>query len=489
MGHVPTLLDVKTFMKIFATIAVALLAFVAMANPAWAQDVNSELSVDTKADPDPAMAGKALTYTVVVTNTGNVEAEDMTFLDSMDFGDTNVDPGSVSASTTQPGGSCTVGDPTTVVCLLANLAPGAKATVTIKLTPTSVGTISNTATAGALYAPRVTDTTTTTVGPPIVELSVDTRADSDLPRAGKALTYTVVVTNTGALEAEDVTLLDVLDFGTVEVDPASFSVDPGLSPTPEGSCLRLGGTATSATVSCTLPNLAPGASATVTIKLTPTTQGTISNSAVAAASNAQSAENSITTAVVPDLVIGKWGPSWASMSGYFFQDVFMYEIRVTNQGPTTANNVIVTDALPTGPQGQSVINAGFADATTLPCQGGDYIQCEGSIPAGETAFIGFLALAEGDSAWVINNTAEVRVQGISSVIGSSTATTQAVPLGSGLPGEEPGEDNGKRVLVDHKGKELCLPKAALKGHLRHGDEVISEEGCSNAEDGGRRGLK
>jgi hypothetical protein len=45
---------------------------------------------------------------------------------------------------------------------------------------------------------------------------------------------------------------------------------------------------------------------------------------------------------------------------------------------------------------------------------------------------------------------------------------------------DPGEDNGERVLVDHKGKELCLPKAALNGHLNHGDEVISEEGCSNA---------
>jgi hypothetical protein len=49
------------------------------------------------------------------------------------------------------------------------------------------------------------------------------------------------------------------------------------------------------------------------------------------------------------------------------------------------------------------------------------------------------------------------------------------------PGGEPGEDNGERVLVEHNGKELCLPKAALHGHLKHGgDEVIDEEGCSDA---------
>ena len=49
-----------------------------------------------------------------------------------------------------------------------------------------------------------------------------------------------------------------------------------------------------------------------------------------------------------------------------------------------------------------------------------------------------------------------------------------------LASEEPGEDNGERVLVEHEGNELCLPKAALKGHLKHGDGVIDEEGCSEA---------
>jgi hypothetical protein len=43
-------------------------------------------------------------------------------------------------------------------------------------------------------------------------------------------------------------------------------------------------------------------------------------------------------------------------------------------------------------------------------------------------------------------------------------------------------------LISHKGKkELCLPEAALKGHLKHGDEVISEEGCSDDSEGGGRG--
>ena len=39
-----------------------------------------------------------------------------------------------------------------------------------------------------------------------------------------------------------------------------------------------------------------------------------------------------------------------------------------------------------------------------------------------------------------------------------------------------------KVLVEHKeGKELCLPEAALKGHLKHGDEVLDWSGCTEKE--------
>jgi hypothetical protein len=50
---------------------------------------------------------------------------------------------------------------------------------------------------------------------------------------------------------------------------------------------------------------------------------------------------------------------------------------------------------------------------------------------------------------------------------------------------------GESVLVEHKGKkELCLPEAALKGHLKHGDETIDEQGCSDTDqEGSRRGSK
>ncbi len=58
-----------------------------------------------------------------------------------------------------------------------------------------------------------------------------------------------------------------------------------------------------------------------------------------------------------------------------------------------------------------------------------------------------------------------------------------------LPPTESPFEAGTKVLVEHKGKkELCLPEAALNGHLKHGDEVLSWEGCSDTE-GGRKGLR
>jgi hypothetical protein len=37
--------------------------------------------------------------------------------------------------------------------------------------------------------------------------------------------------------------------------------------------------------------------------------------------------------------------------------------------------------------------------------------------------------------------------------------------------------------VGHKDRQLCLPEAAIKGHLKHGDEVLNSQGCSDPEEG------
>jgi Ca2+-binding RTX toxin-like protein len=63
-------------------------------------------------------------------------------------------------------------------------------------------------------------------------------------------------------------------------------------------------------------------------------------------------------------------------------------------------------------------------------------------------------------------------------------TSKATTLSAEQPPEGLFEHSGK-VLVEHEDKELCLPEKELKGHLKHGDEILNPAGCSSAEQGRR----
>lgn len=275
MGRVTTLLDVGTFIKIAATAVVALLAFGAMATPAWAQDTTT-LSVDKSADPDPVVVGQKLTYTIEVTNTGTNDAVGTLFSDDLVYDNVDVHLSSMSVSTTA--GTCEpITDPTEVTCALGDLAPGQKATITIELVPTSTGTINNTAYAEAGNAPSAQDTVSTTVLPPTI--SVEESANPDPAVAGQELTYTFVVTNTGTNEAENAAFGVTLALGTVDIDPTFTSASSTV-----GDCV-VGADGTDLNVLCDFGNLAPGETATVTLRLLPTSSGEIEGEMVAGSDN------------------------------------------------------------------------------------------------------------------------------------------------------------------------------------------------------------
>ena len=111
----------------------------------WFGQVTFEPIADlslTKTDlPDPVSVGQNLTYTVTVTNLGPNDATSVVVDDTLPAGTTFV-----SASSTQ--GTCTqTGD--MVTCTIGDLVNGSNAVVTIVVTPTTTGIITNTASATA----------------------------------------------------------------------------------------------------------------------------------------------------------------------------------------------------------------------------------------------------------------------------------------------------------------------------------------------------
>lgn len=104
----------------------------------------ADLSISKSDSPDPVISGQRLTYTITVSDTGQATTG-VTVTDPL--------PDSVhfnSVSTTQ--GTCTrttTSNPKTkngtVSCNLGDLANNATATITVSVTPTKKGTLTNTA--------------------------------------------------------------------------------------------------------------------------------------------------------------------------------------------------------------------------------------------------------------------------------------------------------------------------------------------------------
>lgn len=97
-----------------------------------------DLSVSKSVSPNPGQVNASLTYHVTVTNNGPAAATNVNVTDTLPSG-----VAFTSSSTTQ--GSCSGSGP--VTCALNGLTVGASASVTIVVTPSSQGQITNTATA------------------------------------------------------------------------------------------------------------------------------------------------------------------------------------------------------------------------------------------------------------------------------------------------------------------------------------------------------
>ena len=226
----------------------------------------------TKTGPATATAGGPIAYTLTATNNGPSDATGVTVSDTLPAG-----VGFVSASSSQ--GTCTNASGT-VTCDVGSLANTASATITINATaPATAGAISNTATISGIEtdpdpannsASASTDVSVPTTGRS-ADLSISKHAfpgsgGDEYPRlqVGNSFLYVLAVRNLGPSKATGVTVTDQLPAGVTFRKVA----------TSRGTCTQASGT-----VSCALGTLKKGRTAWVTIKVTASAAGRITNTA------------------------------------------------------------------------------------------------------------------------------------------------------------------------------------------------------------------
>jgi uncharacterized repeat protein (TIGR01451 family) len=218
-----------------------------------------------------------------------------------------------------------------------------------------------------------------------------TKTDSPDPVfRGNTLTYTLTARNTGPQKATGVSVADYLPTG-VSLQSATPS---------QGTC-----TPSLATVSCSLGQIVSGGQATVTIKVTPQVDGTITNGATIQANESDpntannSAQATTTVRPVADLSLTKTDSPDPIVAG----QVLTYTLTARNAGPSNATNATVTDTLPAGVTFQSATPSQGA-ACTRPSA--TVVRCNlGGLASGSQATI--TIKVKPQNAGTITNSASV----------------------------------------------------------------------------------
>ncbi len=318
---------------------------------------NPDLHTTIGATPNPATVGHNVTHAVAVTNNGTAATTATTATVPLPANATFV-------SGTATGGTCTFAAGV-VTCPLGALGTGATANAQVVLTRAAVGSLDITATAGSpqadLNSADNSASSSTNVTLPDLAVVASVAADPVDPSAN--VVASAVVTNNGLVAATGSTV-------TLAVPAGATAVEAKVGAT---SC-PLG-----ATVVCSLGSLAPGASATATVKLTSSEQTLVLPfTAVSADPDLNSPDNSASIGAVvgrPDLTVAL--SQSANPVAYNANDT--YTAAVTNNGTAIATAPHVTFTRPSGTESQGASAPGTCDVSA---SGAD---CQlGSIAIGQT---------------------------------------------------------------------------------------------------------
>jgi uncharacterized repeat protein (TIGR01451 family) len=352
--------------------------------PSAGTDLTTQVSTQvdvgiSKTGPASVIPGGTIHYTITVTNRGPSNAASVTWHDA-----TN---GNLTTITSYPCGNTGL----TVTCSIGAMAPGASRTyhLTLAVNPNvTVGTIiSDCAVAYTGTSPNIDpgnnqSCTNIAVRPPMSNIKIAQSSPTSVEQGG-TIRYSVTTTNNGPDPATNVTVSDPVrvPFDSISTLPSDCSLQDG------------------STVTCTAKTLAVGKSKTFSFSVKLTTSvpaGTnIMSCAAVTSESTQVAQQPYPSCVQTQVVsvstaavrISTTGPVTVHSGG-----AISYRVRVTNDGPDAAENVVIRD-----PLNQSLVTV------TSPPKGcssaGGTVTCDvGTLAAGSTKVFTITARVSADAA-------------------------------------------------------------------------------------------
>jgi uncharacterized repeat protein (TIGR01451 family) len=401
-------------------------------NPAAVDVINrANLSITKTMTPDPASVGSEITGTITITNAGPNAATDVVMRDPIIDGWTN-------ASMDAPlGTSCTVD--TVITCSAGTLAPGASVTFrahgsmapgTIQPTLTNLAYASTTA-----FDPDLTDNVASdTINLlRVADVSIAKTATPASAPAGATVSYTLTVRNAGPSNAQDVVISDAVA-NAAQISLTRITGTTGgatCPPAPQAAALQ-----------CSVPTLAPEATATVTVegvlRASLNAGSTVANTANVTAGTADpdSANNQATGQVTTsagsaDLQLAKTAPA-SVVAG----SPIAYTITASDLGPSDSQATTLTDDVPVGITATSVsTDRGTCSIQAeTPSPGRQRVLCAfpslpapvGGAPAAAATITVNGTVAADVAADTIDNTASIQSITADPAPGNNSATATTV---------------------------------------------------------------
>ena len=299
-----------------------------------------DLSLTKTASVERPAIGQTFAYTLTVTNSGTDTATGVQVTDTL--------PAGVTYVGSSPTGAF---NPATGVWTVGSVAPGASQSIDINVTADTLGDKTNVAEITAVDQTDVDSTpgngvtteddyAVVTNTPASADLSVSKTIDDANPNVGQIVTFNVSVSNAGPDAATNIQVRDTL--------PGSVSFASATAPA--------GTSYDSATGIWTVPSLGVNESRTLVIQATADAVGDVSNIAEVIASsqfdpdstpnNNNTAEDDQASAALSPELVDLALTKILNTASPNVGDTISYTVSLSNDGPSTATGIQVTDLLP-----------------------------------------------------------------------------------------------------------------------------------------------